>query len=161
MKNTHLMIKSLFFLFFLCMPSLLLAATSESVPATESVENKPAEVTQRQTPIAVEFEGNDSIGAALAMSIKERFNASNLFALSEKDEPKIRLIVTTVPEFPSRPGLGSAYSVVWLFSQSENTLRHFLQSDLGVMTLDQVQGLTAKLLETTDSLAIRYSYLFQ
>ena len=57
--------------------------------------------------------------------------------------------------------MGSAYSVIWLFSQSENILRHFLTSEVGVITPDQVNELAARLVEETDGLASRYGYLFQ
>lgn len=87
-------------------------------------------------------------------------NSSNLFSLTEKDTPKIRLLISTVSEFPSRPGLGSAYSVVWVFSQSEATLRHFLMREVGVLTPDEVNDLAAKIVERTDGLAVRYGYLF-
>ena len=57
--------------------------------------------------------------------------------------------------------MGSAYAVVWVFSQSENILRHYLTCEVGVVTPDEINGLAAKLVEETDSLATRYGYLFQ
>jgi len=136
------------------------AEEAKAVPAA-TIDDTPIAIEKRHTPVAVEYEGNDSIGASLSMSVKERFNTSSLFSLSEKDVPKIRLLLATVPEFPSRPGVGSAYSAVWVFSQSESTLRHFLQTELGVLTQNDVQELSAKLIEITDRLAVKYSYLFQ
>ena len=77
------------------------------------------------------------------------------------DKPKIRILIATQPEFKDRPGVGSAYAVVWVFSQSENILRHYLTREVGVVTPDEINGLAAKLVEETDSLATRYGYLFQ
>ena len=93
--------------------------------------------------------------------VKETLNSSNLFSLTDKDTPKIRILIATQPEFKDRPGVGSAYAVVWVFSQSENILRHYLTREVGVVTPDEINGLAAKLVEETDSLATRYGYLFQ
>ncbi len=141
--------------FFLAMAPVADAANPASVP------DKPASVSQRNTPVAVEFEGTDSIGSRLATRLKENLNASNLFTLTDKDTPKFRVLVSTTAEFPSRPEVGSAYSIVWLFSQSEATLRHFLLREVGVLSGGEVDGLAARILERTDGLAVRYGYLFQ
>ena len=132
------------------------AADTNAAP----IADKPAPMVERHTPVAVEFEGNDSIGSRLATRIKETLNSSNLFSLTEKDTPKIRILISTVPEFKDRPGVGSAYSVVWLFSQSESTLRHFLMREVGVLTPEEVNELAAKIVERTDGIAVRYGYLF-
>lgn len=140
--------------------ALLPGAAFAAAAAPAAVPDKPGKTVERQTPVAVEYEGTDSLGAKLATRIKEVLNSSNLFTLTEKDTPKIRLLISTVPEFPSRPGLGSAYGVVWVFSQSEATLRHFLMREVGVLTPDEVNDLAAKIVERTDGLAVRYGYLF-
>ena len=57
--------------------------------------DKPAKVDARSTPVWVELEGTDSIGARLGMRLKEAFNGSNLFSLTDKDMPKMRLLVST------------------------------------------------------------------
>lgn len=75
--------------------------------------DKPAKVDARSTPVWVELEGTDSIGARLGMRLKEAFNGSNLFSLTDKDMPKMRLLVSTQSEFPGRPGVGSVYSICW------------------------------------------------
>ena len=138
----------------LLLPCVASAADAAAVP------DKPIKISERRTAIAVEYEGTDSIGARLATRIKEVLNSSNLFSLTEKDTPKIRLLLSTVPEFTSRPGVGSAYAAVWVFSQSEATLRHFLIREVGVLTPEEVNDLAAKLVERTDGLAVRYGYLF-
>ena len=139
---------------------VFLSGTALAAEAASPAPNNPIAVAERRTPIAVEHEGTDSSGARLATRLKESFNSSNLFLLTEKDGPKIRLLLSTVAEFPSRPGLGSAYAAVWVFSQSEATLRHFLLREVGVITPDEVTDLAAKLVERTDGLAVRYGYLF-
>ena len=159
----HVCIRSLVLGFALiAVPALIVPAFAADAPKGDAaIPDKPTRMTERNTPVAVEFEGNDSIGSRLATRVKETLNSSNLFSLSEKDTPKLRILIATVPEFPSRPGVGSAYSVTWLFSQSEATLRHFLTREVGVLTPEEVNDLAAKLVEETDGLATRYGYLFQ
>ena len=136
-----------------------LALAAEAAP--KAVADKPAPNVDRAVQVAVELEGTDSLGARLAFRLKDTFNASSLFVLSEKDAPKIRVLLSTTPEFPSRPSVGSAYSVVWVFSQSEGTLRHYLAREVGVVTAEGVDDLVAHIAERTDGISVRYGYLFQ
>ena len=130
-------------------------------PAQEtSLPDRPARLAERHTPVAVEYEGSDSIGARLSTRIKELLNSSNLFKLEEGDTPKFRILISTVPEFSDRPGVGSAYSITWVFSLSEATLRHYLAREVGVLTADEVNDIAAKIVERTDGMAVRYGYLF-
>lgn len=144
----------------LALLSLLVVPAYAAPSEAPSLPNKPSETLKRDTPVAVEFEGTDSLGSRLSTRVKELFNSSNLFSLSEKDTPKIRVLISSVPEFPTRPEVGSAYCVVWLFSQSEATLRHFLVREVGVMTPGEINDVAAKIVERTDGLAVRYGYLF-
>lgn len=141
---------------------ILLGSATAAQPKTESPEpilNKPEKSTKRNTTISIEFEGTDSIGSKLSTRIKELMNASNLFTLTEKDSPKIRILLATMSEFSQRPSIGSVYSVIWLFSQSETTLKHFLARKIGVLTADEVDQVAAMIVEQTDTLAVRYGYL--
>jgi len=139
------------------------AAVSGKVqqPPAKAQPDTPAKADIRSTAVAVIHEGVDSIGARLATRLKEAFNASNLFRLEDQDQPKMRLLLNTLSEFPSRPGVGSVYSVTWVFSQSEGHLAFLLARDVGVLTLDEVDALTFNLLERTDGIAVRYGYLFK
>ncbi len=153
------MFRSLFVL--LVMVALFcIAPRAFAAEAVSALPNTPQQEELRNTAVAVEFEGNDTLGSKLSTRIKELLNASNLFALSNKDVSKLRIVITSVPEFPSRPDVGSAYSVVWLFSQSEATLRHFLMQDVGVLTAQDLERVATTIIERTDGLAVRYGYLF-
>lgn len=143
----------------LCM-GLSLFAVQNFAYGAESIPNTPQKINQRLSPVMVEFEGVDSIGSRLATRLKELFNASNLFQLEGDDVPKFRIVISSVPEFESRPNIGSAYSVVWLFSLSDATLRHYLSVHVGVVSGDDVNDLAAKLVEKTDTIAMKYAYLF-
>ncbi len=126
----------------------------------KDLPNSPKDVADRSAPIAVEHEGADSLGSELALILKDRINTSSLFTLEQKDMPKFRLLLSTVSEFEDRPNIGSAYSAVWVFSQSEANLRHFISREVGIVNSDNIEEVATKLLERTDGLAVRYSYLF-
>ncbi len=136
-------------------------ARAANIQSAAPIANKPASIPMRNTSVAVEFQGTDSIGSRLASRVKENFNTSTLFTLTEKDTPKLRLLISTVPEFPTRPEVGSACSVIWLFSRNNSDLRHFLKCETHVVGSGDVDNLAAKILETTDGVSTRYDYLFQ
>ncbi len=123
--------------------------------------DKPGKSVERSTVITVIHEGSDSIGSRFSTKLKELFNGSNLFTLNEKDVPKMRLILTTQNEFPSRPGIGTVYSLIWTFSQSEGHLGYLLSRDVGAIGMEDVDALAAKIVERTDGIAVKYGYLFQ
>lgn len=140
----------------LCAPmaSTVLGAESSSLP------DSPAHITPRNSPVSVEHEGDDALGSRLSTRLKELLNGSSLFQLQEKDTPKFRILLSSASEFKDRPSMGSAYSVVWVFSLSDSTLRHYLAREVGVLTPEQLDDIAARLIERTDNLAVRYSYLF-
>ena len=127
----------------------------------KSQPDAPVKTETRSTAVAVVHEGIDNIGARLSMRLKEKFNGSNLFKLEERDQPKLRLLLNTMEEFPSRPGIGSVYSITWAFSQSEGHLAYLLARDVGVLTMEEVDALTERLLERTDGIGVKYGYLFK
>ncbi len=129
--------------------------------AGAALPDKPATLPDRNVALSVVHNGEDSIGAKLASELKNAFNVSSLFKLTENDEPKLRLLLKTVPEFPSRPAVGSAYSLVWVFSKSSDSLEYLLVHETGVVSLEDIPGLVAHILERTDGLAVKYSYLFE
>ncbi len=126
-----------------------------------AVANTPAQGYDRNTAVTLEHKGNDSLGARLAVQLKEDLNTSSLFTLEEEDTRKFRIILETVPEFDTRPAIGSAYSITWVFSQNEAILGHYIASEVGVFTADEIEGLAAKVLEKTDTFSVRYGYLFE
>lgn len=147
------------FLVTLCCAQASFAA--ESAPAN-ALADKPAEVkVDRTTAVAVDHEGTDTLGAKLAFQLKGAFNASSLFTLTEKDTPKLKVVLTTAAEFPSRPNIASVYSVVWAFSQAEGTLNFMLAREVGVFGAEDLDAAVAKLAERTDGIAAKYGYLFK
>jgi hypothetical protein len=141
----------------LCASPTLAAAPQAARP----LPDKPAATVDRSSAVAVEHEGSDTLGAKLAFQLKELFNSSSLFKLTETDAPKIKVLLSTTPEFPSRPGLASAYAVVWVFSPSENLLSFTLAREVGVVGADDLDALAARLAERSDGVAVKYGYLFK
>lgn len=137
------------------------SAAAQDLPAGQPVPDTPVEVKAGSTPVGVIHDQVDQLGTRLAFQLKETFNASSLFSLTSADEPKIKLIVSTQPEFPSRPQLGSVYSVVWIFSASENVLTHYLASEAGTVDAATVAAAAEALAGRTTAVAEQYAYLFE
>ena len=114
----HAYLRSLALGLALLLPAVPAFAADAPAQTDAAIPDKPTRITERTPPVAVEYEGNDSIGSRLATRVKETLNSSNLFSLTDKDTPKIRILIATQPEFKDRPGVGSAYAVVWVFSLS-------------------------------------------
>ncbi len=136
------------------------AATS-APKAGEAKANTPAKLEMRTTQISVSHDGTDTIGIQLATRLKELFNASNLFALNEENAPKIRIVLTSKAEFNDRPHVGSVYSLLWVFSQSDSHLGYLLAQDVDVLSSEDISDVATKIVNRTDGLAIKYGYLFK
>lgn len=164
MRKFSLVCFSLLALLALCLaaPTMpAMAAESGDKPvATRPVADKPAAQADRSTPVMVEHEGTDTLGAKLAFELKGTFNTSSLFTLTEKDAPKLKVFLATTPEFPGRPNIASAYSVVWAFSQADGTLSFLLAREVGLVSADELGALIARIAEQTDGIAAKYAYLF-
>jgi len=137
------------------------APAPQAAPAASEATPKKAEDTAaRKTPVAVEHDDADPVGVRLAYQLKERLGRSSLMQPTNKDEKKIVVVLKTKEEFPGRPGVGSIYSVSWLFASREGSLRYFLASEAGIVDGVGVDQTAEALLGKTDKLASTYGYLF-
>ena len=158
---------ALFALLFLCAPchAATAAAPAPAQPkAGQPVQDEPKTLTDRTTLISVVMDGTDSLGARLSTRLKERFNQSSLFRLNpeeDKDRPELRLLLSTAPEFSSRPSVGSVYGVCWVFSQGKGYLGYLLGREVGTVNADDLDALVDKLVERTDGIAAKYSNLWK
>ena len=116
-----------------------------------------ARKAERRTPVVVEFEGADVLGATLFSRLQDTLNSTNPAA--PQREAKFRILLTTASEFPSRPGVGSVYAVVWTLALSEGSMEYYLVRDLGVVTPDTVDAVVTRIVSRTDGVAARYGYL--
>lgn len=125
--------------------------------AVPSFANENAPKTERRTPVIVEFEGNDTIGTTLFMRLQSKIASTN--PASPAREAKFRILLSTASEFPSRPGVGSVYTVVWTLALSEGSMEYYLVRDLGVVTPDSIDEVVSRIISRTDGVAARYGYL--
>lgn len=139
-------------------------AAAESNDAAERDSAKAAAaravIKASATPIAVEHEGTDSLGARLAYIIKEQFNSGTLFSLDDKDVPKLQMLIVTQPEFPSRPGVGSVYSVIWVYSERSSVLGNYLAQESGIITAENLTDISDNLTARTAGIAAKHAYIF-
>lgn len=139
--------------------SVATASAQEATPV--AIPDNPAPVSENSAPVGVVHDDVDQLGTRLAFRLKETFNKSTLFQLTSKDEPKIKVIVATKPEFPGRPHIGSVYSVVWIFSSGENVLTHYLASEAGTVDAATIDAAAEALAARTAAVAEQYAYLFE
>ena len=139
-------------LLVLCATLAFLWAASPALAADDA----PRKV-ERRTPVGVEFEGNDSIGAALFASLQKKINVNN--PANPQREAKFRILLSTAAEFPSRPGVGSVYAVVWTLALSEGSMEYYLVRDLGIVTPDTVDEVADRIVSRTEGVSARYGYL--
>ncbi len=140
-------------------------AASEDNAAANENSAKLAEIRAAMkagaTPITVEHEGNDSLGAKLVMLLREQFNTGTLLVLNDADVPKLQVLISTAPEFPSRQAVGSVYSVIWVYSERSNVLSNYLAHESGILTPEDIDSLASRLASRTAGLAAKHSYIFK
>ena len=136
-------------------------AKAKAPPAVaEPAPKKAEEATGKKTPVSIDHDDSDPVGARLAYRVKELLGRSSLMVPTNRDEKKIVLVIKTKEEFPGRPNLCSIYSVSWLFSSREGSLKYFLASEAGIVDAGNVDQAAEALLGRTDKLASTYGYLF-
>ncbi len=125
--------------------------------------SQPVEKQDKKDGIAVVIEhvGNDELGGTLALKVKEKFRTSVLFQLVDKSKKSIRIKVVSRSEFNERPAIGSVYTVIWTFAESEGVVPFYLAEDLGLVTFQNIGSIAAKLVNRTDKIAEEYKYLFE
>ncbi len=165
--------KIIFFILFFCLiaTAVFSQENNEDLPLS-NLKNKPQNISSKaqpqQTikksnryPVTIEYEGQDSLGIRLVLEMKEYMATSKIFRLSSSDEKKIKIYIKTKEEFPSRPGLGSVYCIVWTFSAGKDVLSSYLDGEVGSISYNQVKSIVEVLLSKTDEVISQYSYLFE
>lgn len=144
------------------------AVTAEEKKAVPDSKNKPAPeekveqvVEVAGIPVAVIHNGNDVLGGTLALKLKENFRKSVLFKLAGKDTKSVRINIESRSEFNERPEIGSVYSAVWTFAESEGVVPFYLRQELGLVNSRNVENGAAALMNKTDKVAAEYKYLFE
>ncbi|NDV24471.1 hypothetical protein [Desulfovibrio sp. JC022] len=149
----------------LCLGTVALAEEKKAVPDSKSkpvAAEKVAQGTEKQgIPVVVIHKGDDVLGGTLALKLKEHFRKSVLFKLAGKDVKAVRINVESRSEFTERPEIGSVYSVVWTFAESEEVVPFYLKQELGLVSSHNVENDAAALMNKTDKVAGEYKYLFE
>jgi len=137
------------------------AAPAQAAPsAPEAAPKKGDDAVVKKTPVTIEHDDSDPVGARLAYRLKELLGRSSLMVPTNRDEKKLVLVIKTKEEFPGRPNLCSIYAASWLFSSREGSLKYFLASEAGIADASSVEQTAEALLGRTDKLASTYGYLF-
>ncbi len=155
----------LFLLSLLLCTGIALAQEAVQAPAApkKDIPDKPAPAAQKEKKIvvSVDHSGADNVGGRLAYHLKELFDRSSLFTLSNKDERKLKVLLNTVEEFPGRPNMSSAYAVVFVYSETEGTLKYLLSSEVGFAHSSSVKEDAEVLAGKAHEIYSKYSYLFE
>ncbi|QJT10569.1 hypothetical protein [Oceanidesulfovibrio marinus] len=130
-------------------------------PSKGTEKPAPTKTSRRGTPVTVQHDGEDELGARLALKLKETLNSSSLFDVSDKDEKKLKVIIKTMREFEGRPNSSSIYSLVWVYSESEATLKYFLDTQIGLINEGELESTAEAIAAATEKVGARYSYLFE
>ncbi len=160
----HHFIRFILLLFFVIsgnFSGVNIATAAQPKQAGKAEVNKPSATVSRSTRVYVQQTGTDTIGIHLATRLKELFNGSNLFELHQGDNPKIGIIITSKAEFKDRPHVGSVYSLLWVFSRSNNHLGYLLAHEVDVLSSEDVNDAARRIVERTDGLSVKYNYLFK
>ncbi|ACS80103.1 hypothetical protein [Maridesulfovibrio salexigens] len=156
---------ALILLLVLCLGSIASAEEKKAVPNSKAkpapVEKVEQSAEKQGVPVAVIHSGDDVLGGTLALKLKENFRKSVLFKLAGKDGKAVRVIIESRSEFNERPEIGSVYSVVWTFAESEGVVPFYLKQELGLVNSRNVENSAAGLMNTTDKVAGEYKYLFE
>lgn len=150
--------------------SASLQAQNATAPAARQ-DNATSETQQRvtertspdtkETPVQIRHDNTDQVGRRLVFHMRERFNQSGLFRLSDREEEKIILHVKSQTEFPDRPGMSSIYAITWTFSYGGDVLSNYLQSRTGIAGTEGLESLAEEFVARTYEISNRYSYLFE
>ncbi|WP_176636917.1 hypothetical protein [Desulfolutivibrio sulfoxidireducens] len=137
------------------------AAAKPEGQAIPDTPKKDMGVDGRRTPVAIEHGSTDVVGTRMVYHLKELLGRSSLMTLTTKDEKKLVLAIQTREEFTGRPAVSSIYSVAWLYSAKDGTLRYFLSAETGIVDAASLEQTVEAILAKTDKMAGTYGYLFQ
>ena len=170
MRTKNRLVPATFLLALLVLAAGSLQAQNATAPAARQ-DNASNQTLERlavrtakesgRTPIQIRHENTDRVGRRLVFHMRERFNESGLFRLSDREEEKIVLHVKTRTEFPDRPGISSIYALTWTFSYGGDVLSNYLRSRTGIAGSEALKSLAEELAAQTQEISTRYSYLFE
>ncbi|MGM0646566.1 MAG: hypothetical protein ACQESV_09255 [Thermodesulfobacteriota bacterium] len=156
----------LLLLFVLSLPVVGQAQSNATQSPTQNPP-KPVNATQiKQSeasgfPIQVIHNDTDHLGIELAYNMRDAFNRSSLFELTDSTKERIKLRITTKEEFADRPYMSSVYTLIWTFSYGEDVLDTYLDTETGFVDALSVDSLAKILVAQSHDVAREYAYLFE
>ena len=156
----------LFLIVVLLLPVTGLAQSNTTEGPTQNPP-KPGNATQIKTskgsgfPIQVIHNDTDHLGIELAYNMRDAFNRSSLFDLTDSTTERIKLRITTKEEFADRPYMSSVYTLIWTFSYGEDVLDTYLDTETGFVDALSVDSLAKILVAQSHEVAREYAYLFE
>jgi hypothetical protein len=111
---------------------------------------------QTQTRVAVQIvdESEDDVGSRLIFRIKEEFRASSAFRLTDVDEARLKVIVSTMDRFKGdlqRQSIATVYSIIWLV-EDEKTAATYLDNTIGFSGESTIASAAQTIIARTDRL---------
>ena len=111
--------------------------------------------------VDVEYDSGNSVAGRLAYEIKEKLRASHGMKLVySADEGRIRLSVVAVASDNEGGSRATAYSAVWILKTwHQDPLDVFETQLVGIVGIDKVEAVAAKLVANTDSVVTKWREL--
>jgi hypothetical protein len=137
----------LFMLFF------LVVAISSPVPKSYAEDIKIA------VEVQATIDANDSVGNRLVYKVKEKFRQSSFFRLTYANEPRLKLMITTLK--PSENSNYTMYSAVWVSEEKSPSFPLYLNNIIGTCGSSKVEVVSDDLVAETDKLVTQLLDLYK
>jgi len=110
-----------------------------------------------QTQVAVEIldQSQGLVGERLVYFVRETIRRSTAFRLMDTSEPRIQIIIQTMPRFEDDPNTSTMYSVVWNLVVGDETsgwTTVYLDNTIGYAGRDVVSSSAETIVARTDRL---------
>ena len=110
---------------------------------------------QGQVAVEVLDQSDGMVGERLVYFVRESFRRSAAFRLTDTSEPRLQVIITTMPRFKDSPNTSAMYSVVWnlvIGSDASGWTTLYMDNTLGYAGSDVAQGSAEDVVARTDKL---------
>jgi len=107
--------------------------------------------------LAVEVvdQSQGTVGERLLYFVRESFRRSAAFRVTEAQEPRLQIIISTMPRLEESPNTSTMYSVIWnlvIGSQADGWTTLYLDNTLGYAGSDVVNSSAETIVARTDNL---------
>ena len=122
-----------------------------------TVEPRGPSAAPQQSPVAVEVvDGSEGmVGERLVYFVRESFRRSTAFRLTDTSEPRMQVIVSTMPRLKDSPNTSAMYCVIWnlvVGSEASGWTTFYMDNTLGYAGSDVVERSAENVVARTDKL---------